>query len=287
MTEALLQPTLATDRNTEGFNKPLAAVAGQSILPRISIVTAVFNRIGTIDHAISSVHSQRYKNIDHVIIDGGSTDGTLEYLKSKKHLFSVMVSEPDAGLYDALNKGLSKATGDVVGFVHSDDWFADEHVLSEIAQRFADPSVDAVYGDLDFVDGQHREDLKVVRCWKSGAYSRRKIKWGWMPPHPTLFVRRHLVEKLGGFDTSLRIAADYDFVLRYFSGDQIKSAYIPRVLVKMRKGGTSSNESLPSVVQKLKEDYVALKKNGVRWQGALIWKRVSKIPQLFPERIKG
>lgn len=281
MTEALLQPTLATDRHTERPGKALAAVAVSPTLPRISIVTAVFNRVGTIDHAVSSVHGQRYKNIEHVIIDGGSTDGTLEYLKSKRHLFSVMVSEPDAGLYDALNKGLSKATGDVVGFVHSDDWFADDHVLSEIAQRFADPSVDAVYGDLDFVDGHHH-NLRVVRCWKSGAYSRRKLKWGWMPPHPTLFVRRHLVDQLGGFDTSLKIAADYDFVLRYFAKGQLKSAYIPRVLVKMRKGGTSSNESLPSVMQKLREDYVALKNNGIRWQGALIWKRVSKIPQLFP-----
>ena len=281
MTEALLKPALAADRNTGHPSKPRVVVSGASPLPRISIVTAVFNRIGTIDHAISSVHNQRYKNIDHVIIDGGSTDGTLEYLKSKQHLFSVMVSEPDAGLYDALNKGLSKATGDVVGFVHSDDWFADECVLSEIAQRFADPNVDAVYGDLDFVDA-HGDTPRVVRCWKSGAASRRKLKWGWMPPHPTLFVRRHIVEQLGGFDTSLKIAADYDFVLRYFVGGKLKSVYIPRVLVKMRKGGTSSNESLPSVMQKLREDYVALKKNGVRWQGALIWKRVSKIPQLFP-----
>lgn len=245
---------------------------------KISIVTVVYCAEDTIGIALESVAQQTWKSIEHVVIDGASTDGTLEEIRLRKNEAMVVVSEPDNGIYDALNKGFSLTTGDVVGIVHADDILADDRVLESIAQSFADPRVDAVYGDLDYVA---RDDPgRVIRHWRAGAFSTTRLRFGWMPPHPTLFLRKRVLEKLGLFDTSFRVASDYDLVLRYFGAGAIRPVYVPRVLVKMRVGG-ASNRSLGSIIEKSREDYRALRKNGVGGLPTLAFKNLTKIPQFF------
>ncbi len=247
----------------------------------ISIITAVFNRVEFISDSIKSVQGQFWEQVEHVVIDGGSTDGTCELIKDLLHENYIYVSEPDNGIYDALNKGLALATGDVIGLLHSDDFFPDASILSDVAKVFSDPEVNLAFGDLDYVN---RHDTSVVvRRWHSGEFLANKIKKGWMPPHPTLFMRRELVERLGGFDESFLISADYDLILRYFLSDFSKSVYIPRVLVKMRTGG-ASNKSLKNILRKSTEDLMALHKNGFSLPGsaiALLLKNLSKINQFF------
>jgi glycosyltransferase len=244
----------------------------------ISIVTAVFNRADTIEQALHSVRSQTWPAVEHIVIDGASTDGTADLLASHRGHLSRLVSEPDRGIYDALNKGLELATGDVVGLMHSDDFFADNAVLTKVARAFADPAIDGVYGDLDYVAKAAPE--RVIRRWRSGAYDPRRLARGWMPPHPTLFLRRSVIEEWGGYDTRFHIAADYDAMLRYLARGKIALAYLPEVLVKMRVGG-ESNRSLSRIIRKSREDYRALRKNGVGGLGALAWKNLSKLPQFF------
>ena len=245
---------------------------------KISVITAVHNRVATVGEALDSVHSQSWPDVEHVVIDGVSTDGTLELLETRRSEIAVLVSERDSGIYDALNKGLKLATGDVIGLMHSDDIYADEHVLADIAAAFADPEIDAVYGDLDYV--ARNDTSRVIRRWRSGEYSRVRLAEGWMPPHPTLYLRRHVIEHWGGFDETFRIAADYDVILRYFGQGRIRPAYVPRVLVKMRVGG-ESNRSLGRVMRKSREDYRALRRNDIGGFGTLVRKNFSKIGQFF------
>ena len=245
---------------------------------KISIITAVYNSRETIASALDSVLEQTGADYELVVIDGESTDGTLEVLRHYADRVAVLVSEPDRGIYDALNKGIQRASGEVVGFLHSDDLFADSHVLSRVANAFTDPEVIAVYGDLLYVRKDNPD--QVVRYWQSGMFSKRRLAWGWMPPHPTLYVRRHMYQKHGLFDTSFRIAADYDFVLRLLGREGVAVRYIPEVLVKMRVGG-ASNRSLRNIVQKSSEDLRALRHNRVGGFGALIWKNLSKLPQFL------
>lgn len=245
---------------------------------KISVITAVRNRVATVGEALDSVHSQSWPDVEHVVIDGVSTDGTLEILETRRRELAVLVSERDSGIYDALNKGLKLATGDVIGLMHSDDIYADEHVLADIAAAFADPEIDAVYGDLDYV--AHNDTSRVIRRWRSGEYSRVRLAEGWMPPHPTLYLRRHVIEHWGGFDETFRIAADYDVILRYFGKGGIRPAYVPRVLVKMRVGG-ESNRSLGRVMRKSREDYRALRRNDIGGFCTLVRKNFSKIGQFF------
>ena len=191
---------------------------------------------------------------------------------------TVWLSEPDKGIYDALNKGLVRATGDVIGLMHSDDFFADEQVLVRVAAAFEDPDVDAAYGDLDYVA---RDDTsRIVRRWRAGEYQPARLARGWMPPHPTLYLRRSVIERWGGYNTRYQIAADYDAILRYFGQGKIRAAYIPHVLVKMRVGG-ESNRSLAKIWLKTGEDYSALRRNGVGGVGALAWKNLGKLGQFF------
>jgi len=243
---------------------------------KISIITAVYNRAGTVAQAVESVCAQQGVEVEHVVVDGASTDGSLTILQGLQHRGMLLRSEPDRGIYDALNKGLALATGEVIGLMHSDDFYADGRVLSDVAAAFQDPAVHAVYGDLDYVAKEQTD--RVIRRWRSGEYSRRRLAWGWMPPHPTLFLRRSVIERWGGYDTSYRIAADYDSILRYFGRGGIRAAYIPRVLVKMRVGG-ESNRSLGRILRKSREDYRALRTNGVGGVGALLWKNLSKLGQ--------
>lgn len=188
------------------------------------------------------------------------------------------MSERDAGIYDALNKGIRMASGEVVGFLHCDDLFAGPGVIARIADEFSDRDVQAIYGDLVYV--RKDDPQKVVRWWKSGRYERRKLGAGWMPPHPTFYVRKAVYEKLGAFDLNYRIAADYDCILRILARGGVQPRYIPEVLVRMRVGGVS-NRSLRNILRKSAEDYRALRANGVGGVATLAMKNLSKIPQFF------
>jgi glycosyltransferase involved in cell wall biosynthesis len=245
---------------------------------KISVITAVYNRVATVGHAMVSIQAQTYPNVEHVVQDGGSTDGTLDVLTQLAIPSTYVRSEPDKGIYDAINRGLARATGDVVGFMHSDDFYADDCVLECVAEAFADPDVDGVYGDLQYVAVEIPHG--VVRHWRSGEYSRSKLGRGWMPPHPTLYLRRAVLDRWGLYDTNYQIAADYDAMLRYLVRGQIKLAYIPDVLVKMRVGG-ESNRSLSRVLLKSLEDLRAIRRNGVGGLGTLACKNLRKIPQFF------
>ncbi|MXU64402.1 glycosyltransferase family 2 protein [Oceanomicrobium pacificus] len=246
---------------------------------KISIVTAVYNSEGTVGEAISSVAIQDYRDVEHLVIEGKSKDGSLAAIDAAAHDRMVLVSEPDTGIYDALNKGIAQASGDVVGFLHSDDYLAHPGVLSRIAEAFSDPAVEAVYSDLDYVS--QSDTSRIVRRWATGPYSPKRLKWGWMPAHPTLYLRRSVYDRFGQFDTGFRIAADYDFILRYFSQTGSGSAYIPEVLYKMRLGG-ESNRDVGRIMRKSTEDYRAIRRNGVGGPITLMMKNVSKLKQFLP-----
>lgn len=251
---------------------------GFRLIPKtkISVVTATWNCEETVGDCLASVAAQTCDAVEHIVIDGASGDRTLEILQNHRAQLAELVSEPDTGIYDALNKGILRATGDVVGFLHADDVFGGPDVLQRVADAFASPDVSAVYGDLQYVQKQNINH--VVRYWRSGEFSSRKLAWGWMPAHPTLYVRREWYEKVGGFDTSYRIAADYLSILKLFSQPEFRAFYIPRVMVKMRLGG-ASNRSLANLIRKSREDYNALRHTGVGGLGALAWKNVSKLVQ--------
>ena len=241
----------------------------------------MYNRKDTISKAIESVLNQTYKNIEYIVIDGASTDGTPDIIKKFSSHIDVFSSEPDDGIYDALNKGIALSTGDVIGFLHSDDQYANENVISKIAEKFHDNSCDAVYGDLVYTD---QEDLnKIHRYWKSNEFEPSLLKKGWMPAHPTLFLKKSVYDKFGKFNTNYEIAADYDFMLRILKSD-ISTCYIPEVLYKMRTGGVS-NRSFKNVLQKSREDYKALKQNNVGGYGTLFLKNFSKLSQLLKKQV--
>ncbi|MFB1489931.1 MULTISPECIES: glycosyltransferase family 2 protein [unclassified Thiocapsa] len=245
---------------------------------KISVVTTTCCCAETIGDCLASVASQTYSNREHVVIDAASRDGTLEILRGHRDQLAVLVSEPDGGIYDGLNKGIDRASGEVVGFLHADDVFAGPDVLTRVADAFSAPGVDAVYGDLVYVA---REDtLRVIRYWRSGEYRRSRLRWGWAPPHPTLYLRRSLYERFGGFDLRYGIAGDYDLMLRMLMQLSGRVVYVPEVLVRMRVGGVS-NRSLKHLLQKSREDYRILRANAVGGLGSLAWKNLSKVPQFI------
>ena len=245
---------------------------------KISVITAVYNRRDTLQDALDSIASQSHGALEHVVVDGASTDGTNDILQRNRERIAVLVSEPDKGIYDALNKGIQLSSGDVIGFLHADDVFADENAVSRIASVFEDPDVEAVYGDLQYVS--NKDISRTIRYWHAGVFTAGRLAWGWMPPHPTLYVRRRVYDRLGAFDTRYRIAADYDCILRFLGRGGIVPTYIPEVLVKMRVGG-ASNRSISNIFQKSREDYQALRGNGVGGLGALAWKNMSKLHQFL------
>ena len=226
---------------------------------KISIITACYNSGATIGDTLQSVSIQNYDNIEHIIVDGASSDNTVEIVGYFPHV-SKIVSEKDKGIYDAMNKGIALATGDVIGILNSDDVYADRFVISKVMREFNKPGTDAVYADLQYVKF---DDLrKVTRTWHSGSFSKRKFYYGWMPPHPTFFVRREVYEKIGNFNCSLRSAADYEFMLRVLLKNNFKARYIPEVLVKMRTGGMS-NATLRHRLRANREDREAWRMNNL------------------------
>lgn len=243
---------------------------------RFSVITAVRNRAGTIARAMESVRAQSWGNVEHIVIDGASTDGTLQVLSRHRSGMAVLVSEPDHGVYDALNKGLQRASGDIVGFLHSDDVYSSPAALAKVAAAFADPAVEAVYGDLVYVS--KNDPSRVVRYWKAGPFDRDRFAAGWMPPHPTFHVRRRVYEQFGGFDTRYRIAADYENMLRLLWRGRVRARYVPEVLVRMRAGGMS-NRSIITMLQKSCEDLAVLRENQLGGIKALLLKNMAKLPQ--------
>jgi glycosyltransferase len=245
---------------------------------KVSIITATYNSAETINDTLQSLNVQSYHDIEYIIIDGASKDNTLAIIKQQGSRVITIISEPDKGIYDALNKGIQTATGDIIGFLHSDDLFAYPDVVKDIVATFVDSHCDAAYADLEYVSKDDTDN--IIRLWKSGLYSRDKLKNGWMPPHPTFYMKRDLYEKYGLFDLSFKIAADYDSLLRYLWTHNVKMTYLPKVVMKMRVGG-ASNRSLKNIIQKTKEDINALKNNKIFWPSALFIKNFSKIRQFI------
>ena len=229
---------------------------------------------------MNSIENQSYKNIQLIWIDGESVDGTKEYLmdRAKKYPDSIFISEFDNGIYDALNKGLKHATGDIVGFLHADDLLENRQVLSDIANEFKNSNVDVVYGDLVYVD---KNNINLFfRKWKSEVFQIKNLKYGWMPPHPTVYARQRIIKKIGFFNTKYQISSDYDYMLRLFTIDNIVAAYIPKVLVKMRVGG-ESNKSIKNIIKKILEDVEIVRKNKIGNILTIFFKNILKIKQLL------
>lgn len=247
----------------------------------ITVITAVRNGASSIVQCLSSLASQDLPGIEQVVLDANSTDGTTELVREHAAPHVRHIVERDGGLYDALNKGVRLAQHDVIGLLHADDVYGDAQVLSRVAYALrADPTLDGVYGDLVYVSAT--DPNRVVRYWKAGHYRRGSFFRGWMPPHPTLFLRRSVYERVGGFRTDLNIAADYEFVLRALHIHGVKVGYIPEIFTRMRLGGMS-NGSVENVLRKTQQDLRAWKINGqTPWGlGAVALKNVTKVPQFF------
>ncbi|MDP3857582.1 MAG: glycosyltransferase family 2 protein [Stagnimonas sp.] len=245
---------------------------------KISLITVCYNSAATLRETLESVAAQTHPDIEHIIIDGGSRDATLDLVRQHRRHAGPLVSEPDRGIYDAMNKGLALASGEVVGFLNSDDVLAGPDVLARIAGVFASPATDACYGDLVYVSA--RDPDRIVRYWRSRPYQAGLCRRGWMPAHPTFYVRRRIYQQHGGFDDSLSIAADFEICLRLLEVQRLPVTYLPGVLVRMRTGG-ASNASLRNIVRANREVSRALRKHGYPdGLGLILGKLASKLVQL-------
>ncbi len=244
---------------------------------KISLITVVYNSQNTIRRCIESVISQNYSNIEYIIIDGGSTDGTLQIIEQYRAHINFFLSEPDKGIYDAMNKGINAATGKIVGTLNSDDFFAYKDVISCISEAFEQYDPDVVYGNLDYIN----LNGKVQRKWKAGNYKNNFFNWGWMPPHPTFYCKRELFEKLGAYNLQYGTAADYELMVRFIHYYKLNVYYLNRTIVKMGVGGVS-NKAYINRYKAWKNDYRAMRKNGVFFPPlAIILKPIRKIVQYF------
>lgn len=228
---------------------------------KISIITITYNSEKTLDDTIKSVLSQTYHDIEYIIVDGNSKDSTIDIVKSYSDKISKFVSEKDSGIYDAMNKGLRLATGDVVGILNSDDVYFDENVISNVVAKFEESKTASIYGDLYYVD---ENDLqKVQRYWKSSDFKEGSFAKGWHPPHPTFFVKKEVYEKCGYFDLEMKVSADFELMIRLLERYKISTAYLAKVLVRMRAGG-ESNRSIKNIITGNKSILRAFDKNGIR-----------------------
>jgi len=247
---------------------------------KISVVSAVYNRRATIEDAIKSVVAQSSKDqLEYVVVDGLSNDGTADLISKNASDIDVSIREKDSGIYDALNKGIAATSGDVVGFLHADDLFADDQVVQRIIAKFDSGDFDAVYGDLTYVDFD--DPSKVIRYWRSHDFNRRRFRYGWMPPHPTVYIRREIYEQFGRYRTDLGSAADYECMIRLMYRHKIRVGYIPHVQVKMRVGG-ESNASIKNRLDANQSDKNAWLENGIAPPfGLRFTKPFSKLPQYW------
>jgi len=229
-------------------------------LKKISIITASFRSEETILDTLNSINEQTYPEIEHIIVDGGSDDRTLDLVKDVGQRISQVVSEKDKGIYDAYNKGLALTNGEIVGFLNSDDYYYSDDIIAKVMEVFEDESVEACYGDLVYV--ARNDTDKVVRHWKSKSYKSGIFKDSFVPAHPTLFLRKSVYDRVGGFNLDYKLAADYEFMLRVFHSAGVKSVYIPTIMVNMRTGG-ATGESVASVKAQNREILTALKQHKV------------------------
>lgn len=227
---------------------------------KITVVTAVFNAVDTVEQTLRSVAEQNYRDVEHIIVDGSSTDGTLEVIERYRGALARVISEPDHGIYDAMNKGIAAASGEVIGFLNADDTYTGADVLEKVAERMSDETLDALFADAEFFKATNPE--RVVRRFSSESFSPSKIAWGWMPAHPTLFLRRRTFEQFGVFRTEYRIAGDFELVARMFHEATLKYQYLPEVLVRMRVGGASTSGWRNTVVLN-REVLRACRENGI------------------------
>ena len=245
---------------------------------KVSIITATWNSEATVADTIASVASQKYEDIEYIIIDGGSKDNTISLINRSGYQPDTFVSEKDSGIYDALNKGISFATGEVVGFLHSDDVYSHDLVISRVADAFCDSSIEAVYGNLEYVS---KVDVsRRIRRWTSHACREENLRNGWMPPHPTFFMRKKNYERYGGFDLRYSISADYESMLRYLLFHRLNAHFIDEYFVKMRVGGLS-NRNIGNVLRKTFEDMAIMRAYGMQVLPSILRKNISKIPQFF------
>lgn len=246
---------------------------------KISIITVSFNSDANILTAVKSVNDQTYPFIEHVFIDGKSNDNTIQLIKQNSTRENFLLSEKDNGIYEALNKGISNAKGDIIGFLHSDDFFATDHIITDVVRHFDDNHIDGIYGDLQYVD--KLDVKKIIRNWKSMPFKHSLLNLGWMPPHPTLFLRKQVYENYGCFNLSYKIASDYEFILRIFKQKKLRFKYVPTVITKMRTGGVS-NKSVGNLYLKSQEDMRAIKTHNLKYPFlTLTNKNLSKLNQFF------
>jgi glycosyltransferase involved in cell wall biosynthesis len=244
---------------------------------KISLVTVVFNAESTIERCIQSVIDQTFKNIEYIVIDGGSTDKTVEVINKFKKNIHYFLSEQDNGIYDAMNKGIKFATGDVVGMLNADDFLADNHILSKVAESFQNYDTQIVYGDLEYIN----DAGKIFRKWHSGKYTNGKFNWGWMPPHPTFYCKRELFNQFGLYSLDYGTAADYELMLRFIHRYHVNPYYLEKVMVKMKTGGVS-NKSIYNRVKGLLHDFKAMRKHKIHLPlVTLFFKPLRKLGQYF------
>lgn len=227
---------------------------------KITVITVCYQAAATIRRCLDSVAAQAHPEVEHWVIDGASTDGTAEILAEAQAAMGFsLVSEPDEGLYHAMNKGIARATGDAIGFLNADDWYASDTVLAEVAEALSDPEVEACYGDLQYVSRENPD--RVVRDWVAGDFERGSFHRGWMPPHPTFYARRSTYDRLGGFETSYRFGADWELLFRFLEVEQVAVTYVPRHWVTMRLGG-ETNRSLRNMITNHRECLDAFRRHG-------------------------
>ena len=244
---------------------------------KVSIITACYNSSKTIRETYLSVKNQTYSNIEHLFIDGQSTDETLEILNNFSNQKNIkIISKSDSGIYDALNNGLKSATGDIIGFVHSDDMLASSSIIYEIILKFKEKNLDGVYGDLEYVS---KDNSKVLRIWKSNNFSQNLLKKGWMPAHPTFFIKKDVYNKHGLFNLKYKISSDYDFMTRILKDDNLNFGYLPKVITKMRIGG-ASNKSLKNILIKMSEDCDIVYSHSTGNWFTILLKNIQKLKQL-------
>lgn len=254
---------------------------------KVSIITSCYNRKDTIRDAIESVLSQDYSDIEYIIVDGASTDGTQDVIEGiiknrPSHIDVRYVSEPDHGMYEALNKGIRMATGDVIGLVHSDDFLYSPHTVSHIVDRLKETHADFLYGDGLFVNPEQTD--KVVRKWIGGTYRLWKVRHGWLPLHPTCYIRKDVMERRGLYNESYKIAADSDLLFRYLLGGDITVTYLPEYIVRMRMGGLSTDSARRK--QMWKEDIRMYHSHGMNATITKIEKMLWKVPQFIRAKLR-
>ncbi len=245
---------------------------------KFSIITCVLNNSKNIKKSMFSFQNQNFQNKEHIIIDGGSTDGTVNIIKKNKKKNIKLISSSDKGIYDALNKGLKISNGKIIGILHSDDFYENKFVLKNVFNAFKSSDADLVYGDLLYISKNF--PYRKIRYWRAGEFFKNNLNNGWMPPHPAVFIKSTVLKKIGGYNLNYKISSDYDFLLRALSNKNIKKYYLPKTLVKMRIGGKSNN-SLRNLMNKSLEDYQIIKKNNLGGIFTLFKKNYSKIRQFF------